>query len=244
MHEVPIECSDSTWRQPIPAQPGPMRAAVLDQVVARIDALGEQRLRVVVDGLTAAGKTSFGRELARGLARMGRPVYRATLDDFKRPWRDRYRYDRESAEGYYRNASDIDALRSLLLDPAAPTGDGVIALCSIDPITQIDHSMTTVAMPANGVLVVDGVFAFRPELDAYWDLRVWLEIDPEVSMRRGVERDAEMDGGVEESTRLHRDRYLAGELLYIAEVDPRAVADVVVDNTDFERPHLLRLDRP
>ena len=95
-------------------------------------------------------------------------------------------------------------------------------------------------MPPNGVLIVDGVFAFRPEIDSYWDLRVWIEIDPELSVRRGMERDAAMDGTAEESEALHRDRFLVGELLYIDEVDPRSFVEVIVDNTDFDRPRLVR----
>jgi len=95
-------------------------------------------------------------------------------------------------------------------------------------------------MPPNGVLVVDGVFAFRPEIDPYWDLRVWIEIDPELSVRRGVARDAELVGGADEAEALHRDRYLVGELLYVHEVDPRSFVEIVLDNTDFDRPRLVR----
>ncbi len=128
----------------------------------------------------------------------------------------------------------------LLLDPSAATADGVVALCSIDPLTQVDHSAVKSAMPPNGVLVVDGVFAYRPEINGYWDFRVWIEVAPELSVRRGVERDRACEGGDLETEALHRDRYLVGEMLYIDEVDPRALVDVIVDNTDFDRPRLIR----
>jgi uridine kinase len=205
-----------------------------------IDSLGDHRLRIAIDGLTAAGKTSLGHELALGLSRRGRPVLRASLDDFKRPWSERHLYDRLSGEGYYRNAFDGDAACRLLLDPSEPAADGLVALCSIDPLTQIDHSAVKSAMPENGVLIVDGVFAYRPEINPYWDLRLWVEIDAELSIRRGIERDAEMSGSAEEAEALHRDRYLVGELLYIDEVDPRSFVEVILDNTDFDNPQLLR----
>ena len=205
-----------------------------------VEALGDHRVQVAIDGLTAAGKTSFGHEVARGLARCGRPVLRASLDDFKRPWSDRHLYDRESGEGYYRNAFDGEAARRLLLEPSGPRGDGLVALCSIDPLTQIDHATVKSVMPPNGVLIVDGVFAYRPEFNPYWDLRVWLEIGAELSVRRGMERDAEMEGGPEEAEALHRDRYLVSEALYISEVDPRSFVDVIIDNTEFDRPSLFR----
>ena len=238
--EATIEFSVSTWQQPMPRAPSPTRAGILDRLVEMIDSLGPHRLRVAIDGFTAAGKTSLGHELAQGLSRRGRPVFRASLDDFKRPWSERHLYDRQSGEGYYRNAFDREAACRLLLDPSHPTADGLVALCSIDPLTQIDHSAVKSAMPANGVLIVDGVFAYRPEINAYWDLRIWVEIDAELSVRRGIERDREMDGGAEAAEALHRDRYLVGELLYLDEVDPRSFVEVIVDNTDFDNPRVVR----
>lgn len=240
MTEATVEFSVSTWQQPMPRAPSPARARVLDRLVEMIDSLGSHRLRVAIDGLTAAGKTSLGHELARGLSRRGRPVLRASLDDFKRPWSERHLYDRLSGEGYYRNAFDRDAARRLLLDPSEPTADGLVSLCSIDPLTQIDHSAVKSAMPANGVLIVDGVFAYRQEINAYWDLRIWIEIDAELSVSRGIERDIEIEGSAEEAEALHRDRYLVGELLYIDEVDPRSFVEVIVDNTDFDSPRVVR----
>ncbi|MDP9334724.1 MAG: uridine kinase, partial [Actinomycetota bacterium] len=178
-----------------------------------IDARGDHRLRIALDGLTAAGKTSLGHELAHGLARRGRPAFRASLDDFKRPWSETHLYDRVSGEGYYRNACDCEAVRRLLLEPSDPARDGRVALCSVDPLTQVDHSDIKTRMSRNGVLLVDGVFACRPEINSYWDLRVWVEIAPELSVRRGTDRDAEMEGGAQEAAALHRGRYLASEML-------------------------------
>jgi uridine kinase len=234
-----VELSQSTWQQPWPAGIDPRRLSVLHRVVDRVQALGNARLCVAVDGRTAAGKTTLGHELASLLADAGRVVLRASLDDFKRPWAERHRYDRVSGEGYYRNAFDLDAIRDLLLAPAQPTGTGLVALCSIDPITQIAHSGTRVRLPNDGVLIVDGVFAIRPELDRYWDLRVWIDIDPELSIRRGTARDGTREGEADAEA-LHRERYASSERLYIAEADPVARADVIIDNTRPNRPTLLR----
>jgi uridine kinase len=238
--EVGVHFSVSTWQQPMPPRASAERTWLVARLADLVERRGAHRLRIALDGLTAAGKTSLGHELARVLAERGRPTFRASLDDFKRPWRDAHRYDRVSGEGYYRNAFDREAIRRLLLEPAAADGRGEVALCSIDPLTQIDHAHVRTVIPPDGVLVVDGVFAFHPALDACWDLRIWVEIDAELSVRRGTERDAAMEGGAEQAETLHRSRYLAAELLYIEEVDPRAIADVVVDNTDFDRPRLVR----
>lgn len=226
-----IQNSVSTWAQPAPREASQDRTRLLAAVAQRVLALGPGRLRVAVDGRTASGKTSFGHELAEALAASGRPVLRASLDDFKRPWRERGLYDRESGEGYYRNAFDYDAVVRLLLQPME--GDRVCALCSIDPRTQIDHSDVKVVAAPDAILVVDGVFAFRPELNDRWDLRIWLEVDTADSIARGLARDGG-DGAV------MRDRYVVSEDLYAAEVDPAARADVVIDNRRFDQPRALK----
>jgi uridine kinase len=232
--------SVSTWRQPEPEPLSPARTAVVEEVAARIHELSPRRLRVAVDGFTAAGKTSFGHELAAALRRLGRSTLRASFDDFKNSWREARElgYDRISGEGYYRNAYDFASARELLLRPAGADGSGVVVLCARDPLTGEDHRQVSVEAPDDAVLVVDSVFAFRPEYDEFWDFRVWVEVDPAVSLARGVARDTGSEGGVDEATKLHRDRYHAAEAIYLAEVGPRALADVVVDNGDFANPRL------
>jgi uridine kinase len=228
----------------MPPDGGPERARVVDQLVTIVNSVGDRRVRVAIDGLTAAGKTSLGHELGRGLVALGRTTLRASLDDFKRPWCEAHRYDRVSGEGYYRNAFEYDAVRRLLLDPSDPNGDGRVALCSIDTLTPVDHSTETTEMPASSVLVVDGVFACRPELNSFWDLRIWVAIDPELSVLRGTARDAAAEGGAAEAEQLHRDRYLASEVIYIGEADPLSVVDVIVDNTNFDHPQISRERNP
>lgn len=233
-----VHLSVSTWQQPVPAETSPERSAVLDRLVERISSLGLGRLRIAIDGLTASGKTTFGHELARHIARAGRPVLRASLDDFKRPWNQRHLYDRESAEGYYRNAFDYARLVELLLNPCAPEGSGSCSLCSIDPLTQVDHSAVVTKAPQNAILVVDGVFALRPEINDHWDFRIWLDVDAVLAERRGAQRDGSRDDP--DPRRLHRERYLPAELLYISEAHPQALADVVIDNSRFTHPQVLR----
>jgi uridine kinase len=232
-----VHLSASTWRQPLPPAASPERAALIEHVAKRILATSDGRLRVGIDGLTASGKTSFGHELAERISCAGRPVLRASLDDFKKPWRDRHLYDRESGEGYYRNAFDYAVVTALLLEPAGVAGSGNCVLCSIDPLTQVDHSAVITCAAADAVLIVDGVFAFRPEVNDNWDFRIWLDIDPELSLRRGARRDESWAGS--EAENVHRERYLVAERLYIEEVDPIQLVDLVIDNSSFDRPRIV-----
>ena len=226
--------SVSTWQQPDPPDASPLRIEVVDEVAGRILRLSRGRLRVAIDGRTGAGKTCFGHELGAAIRRRGRPTLRASFDDFKHPWRHarEHGYDRTTGAGYYRNAYDFEAARELLLRPLGPGGDGIVALCANDPLTGQDCREVVVVAPPDAVLIVDSVFAFRPEYDAFWDYRIWLEVDPAVALERGVHRDQSREGA-EEAARVHRERYGAAEELYVSEVGPRWRADVVLDNTEL-----------
>jgi uridine kinase len=232
--------SVSTWRQPAPPPASAARTALVGDVAARVAGLGPGRLRLAIDGLSCAGKTSFGHELAAALRDLGRPTIRASMDDFKNPWREARElgYDRVSGEGYYRNAYDLRSARELLLAPAAPGGSGRLVLCAHDPLTGEDHRDTTITAPGDGVLIVDSVFAFRPEYNSFWDYRIWLEVDAGLALRRGVARDAALEGALQ-AERVHRDRYHTAEMIYMAEVGPKLLADLIIDNSDFARPVIL-----
>jgi uridine kinase len=217
------------------------RSDLVTRVAADILARSDGRIRVAIDGRTAAGKTSFGHELAAAVRAFDRPTLRASLDDFKHPWphASEHGYDRVSGKGYYRNAHDHESVRRLLLEPAGPTGSGQVVLCAHDPLTGIDHRDVIVQARPNAVLIVDTVFAFRPEWDDLWDYRIWLEVAAAQSLARGVARDSSTDGA-DEATRVHQDRYAVAEAVYIAEVDPVSRADVVIDNHDWAAPRVLR----
>jgi uridine kinase len=233
--------SVSTWHQPEPGPVSAARTALVADVAAWISRLDAGRIRIAVDGFTAAGKTCFGHELAAALRALERPTLRASLDDFKNPWRDAQElgYDRISGEGYYRNAYDFSSARELLLTPAGRDGSGEVVLCAHDPLTGEDHRDTVVSAPRDAVLIVDSVFAFRPEYDDLWDYRIWLDVDAADSLARGIERDREREG-LDAATRLHRDRYHGAELIYVAEVRPLARADLVIDNRVLANPRILQ----
>lgn len=213
---------------------------MIGDIASKIANLSKCRLRVAIDGRTASGKTTFGDELAAALRLLGRSTLRTSLDDFKKPWRDAKEkgYDRTSGEGYYRNAYDFESATELLLKPAGPEGSGQIVLCAHDPLTGQDHRNVFVTASDEAILIVDTVFAFRPEYNVFWDFRIWIEVSPRVSLERGIARDSDAEG-LEAATSVHRDRYQVAVDIYIEEVNPCSLVDVRIDNTDFSCPLIL-----
>jgi uridine kinase len=77
-------------------------------------------------------------------------------------------------------------------------------------------------LAAEGLLIVDGIFLQRPELNDLWDFRIFVHVELEESIKRGVARDGP------ETEELYRRRYTPGQRLYLGSVRPRELADVVV----------------
>jgi uridine kinase len=140
--------------------------------------------------------------LADELAALVPGATRLSADDFLRPPAERYRRGRDSAEGYYLDSFDHDRLRA------------------------------AVAASTAAVVLVDGVFLLRPELNDLWDFRVFADVEPEEALRRALARD----GG--ELERLYRMRYLPGQQIYLDAVRPQTLANAIIDNNDLERPVL------
>lgn len=212
------------------------RAAVLVAVAARIDALPTGRpVRVAVDGVTAAGKSTFADEL---VAHVRRPVVRATVDDFHRPSIERHARG-EGPESYYNDTFDLARLRSFLLDPLAPNGDRRYRTASFDLRDDVAVDAPVCVAPQDTALVLDGLFLLRPELAGIWDLSVFLAADRTIALERAIARDASWLGGAGPARVRYESRYVPGETLYLEAADPASRADVVIENTDPDRPRLL-----
>jgi uridine kinase len=99
---------------------------------------------------------------------------------------------------------------------------------------SFDHAALRAAVRrARAVVLVDGIFLMRPELDDLWGFRVYVAVAEEESLGRGIKRDGA------EAERFYRARYLPGQRLYDSQARPRERADVVVENDDVERPRLV-----
>lgn len=216
-----------------------LRDEVLREVAAALPdpaALGRP-VRVAVDGVDGAGKTTFADELAAVLRADGRHVLRASVDGFHRPAAQRYRRGRRSPEGFFHDAFDLDALRRVLLDPLGPdaTGPRRVRTSVHDLTTDTDPGTPWREVPAATLLLVDGVFLHRDELVGTWDTSVWLE----VPFAETYARMAVRDGCPPDPLDPANARYRQGQLLYLAACSPADRAALVVDNTDLDAPRVL-----
>jgi uridine kinase len=211
-----------------------MTASPRGRVLGRIaDHLAARRLghplRVAVDGITAAGKTTLARELTAMVAARGRPAVHLSMDGFHHPRAHRHRAGRDSADGYYTDAYDFAAFARLVLDPLGPGGDRRYRSQILDLASDTAVDDPPVTAEEDTVVVVDGSFLQR-DLAGRWDEIIFVDTPFDLALARGKLRDAPLFGGVEEAAAAFDRRYHAASRRYLAEVNPQASATIVVGN--------------
>ncbi len=214
-------------------------ASLLSRLAILITSLHPERIvRVGIDGVDGAGKTTLADALAPLVSARGRPAIRASVDDFHHPQAIRYARGRYSPDGYYLDSYDYGAFRKLLLDPLSPHGSGRFTARSFDYRTDQPVAADPQQAGPTSALIVDGIFLHRTELRPYWDLSIFLKVDFEISLPRGAQRGP-APGQADPDAPLNQ-RYLRGQQRYLDECMPEQLAEIVVDYNDLREPKVLK----
>jgi uridine kinase len=213
-----------------------VRPVVIAQVADSVPtAVGEDCVRVAVDGVDGSGKTVFADELAAELAARGRSVVRVSADDWHQVRELRYARGRASPEGFWLDSYDYARLRAEVLEPLGPGGSRDYRPRGHD--LESDEVLTGPLShaPAGSVVLVDGLFLQRAELDGCFDFAIWLDVPFEETAARMARRDGTSPDPEDPSLQ----RYVGAQRTYFAERTPWNRADLVVDNTDLAAPFVV-----
>lgn len=195
-----------------PLTPDALRTEIADTIVATGAA------RVLVDGAPPARPDVLADGLVDLLRVRSRAVVRVSAWDFLRPASVRLERGRTDPDAFHDDWLDAGALRREVLD-AAISGSVLPKLWDVETDRAVRASR--VEVPAGGVVIVDGPLLLGRGLPA--ELAVHLALSPG-ALRRGTPDDEAWT--------------LPAYARYAAEVDPEAVADLVVRADHPERPAL------
>lgn len=193
-------------------------------IVARTPAPPGRTVLIAVDGVDGSGKTTFAARLAVEYQRTGRPALLVHEDNFLNPRRVRYRLGRDSPDGFFRDTYDLAALTANVLDPLG-RGGRRITPAVFDHRADAPVDAEPVDVPADGVVIVEGMFLHRDELAGRWDLSVFLDVPFAETARRMAVRDGS-DPDPEHPS-LHR--YVEGQRIYLSR-RPHERATLVIAN--------------
>ncbi len=179
----------------------------LDRAVELISERVRDRVRqdpaapvfVGISGIDCSGKTTLAKALLPTLGDDGFATEIVSADDYIIPRADRRR-DPVPHIDYFENTFDHTALAAHVAELRKGGAD---------------------------VVVAEGVFLFRRELVDLWELRVWLEMGAEQSVRRGAKRDAEYFGSEDKARAEYERRFVPAYNYHLERDRPAEQADLV-----------------
>jgi phosphoglycolate phosphatase-like HAD superfamily hydrolase/uridine kinase len=182
-----------------------------------------------INGIDGAGKTEFATALETYLSTQGHQTQLIHLDNFHNPKATRYSGN-DQADNYYNKSFNISLVVEKLLSPIKEKRPMSFSLKALDPDTDKYEVDKEYSIDHNTIVIFEGVFLFRGELSSYIDYKVFLDIPLEESKRRAIIRDSEA------IVKKYDEKYLPAQVKYMKKYPPTKVADIVIDNTNWEYP--------
>jgi uridine kinase len=209
----------------------PATDSQLPGLVARIlrvrAAANPQRATLVaVSGIDASGKGHVAGQLDEALTREGVRVARIGIDPWLNPPLVR-ESPIDSGPHFYRHAFDLDRHFTALIDPlcARRAIDLRVRLGGQSGVATGHHFL----FQGIDVVLLEGIFLFRRDLRARYDLRIWVECSFQSALHRALVRNQE---GLppDDIRKAYATIYIPAQHEHIRLDDPKAAADVVFDN--------------
>lgn len=213
---------------------------LLSERILEIDT--QRPLLIGINGVDGSGKTHFSKELENYLsANTNRQIINASIDDFHNPKEIRYQKGENSPGGYYYDSFDLESFKKFLFTPILD-GNSKIKTKIFDHKSNNKVNEPFTIIDKDAIVIVEGVFLFRKELVDYFDLKIFIDVDFKYTVARAIERDKKKKETLAEKEQVNEKylkRYIPGQKLYLEDVKPIELADIVFDNTVFNEPVLL-----
>lgn len=195
-------------------------ARLLDELADRIASTHPDRwLRVALDGPAAADPDALAHALVDPVRVRGRAARVILASDFLRPASTRLELGHTNPDSFYERWLDESGLRREVLSRLSPTGSGDILPRLWDPHTDRATRADYEPVPPGAAVIVSGALLLGSGLP--FDLTIHLALSPAALARR---------------TPAAQRWTLPAYTRYQAEVDPRALADVVIRSDDPNHP--------
>jgi uridine kinase len=159
-----------------------------------------------INGIDCAGKTTLAKDLSGQLEQSGIKNKIFHIDDFNDPKVERETY-RAFASGNW-NENDFDRYYESIID------------------FQQAREAVEEAAAKNEIVIVEGIFIFRPKLNITFNYRIYLEVDASVALTRFEERRRLK--GDDRPVEIFKDIWVRAHNKYVSEVGPRQISDLII----------------
>ncbi len=211
----------------------------IEQHVLSIQQKKEKPVLLAINGIEGTGKTVFAGQLTDYLNSIYIKSILVGIDGFHFNKATRYRQGRDSAKGYYEDSYDELAFVEKVLK-SSQSDDPNYTKASHDLETDEYLNLEPIKLDNDTVLITDGAYLFKANYRAHWDLKIYLKTSFDIARSRGIARDQHALGGFTQTEKKYKERYHKASEIYLKENEPEKIADLIIDNSNFEDLILLK----
>ncbi|UWX56357.1 hypothetical protein NYZ99_09215 [Maribacter litopenaei] len=196
-------------------------------------------VRIAINGIEGTGKTVMAEKLTEYLNSKNIRAIQVSIDGFHFNKEVRYKQGRDSAKGYYEDSYDEIAFVEKVLKSSQSEFPNYTS-ATHDLETDEYLNLEPIELENNTVLITDGAYLFKPNYRTHWDLKIYLKTSFEIAMKRGIERDKNSLGGIDLTKEKYEKRYHKSSRMYLNENEPEKIADIIIDNSDFNNLKIIK----
>jgi uridine kinase len=188
---------------------------------------GRKARLIAISGIDGSGKGYVAARLADRLTDKGHQVAVIAADGWLNLPHVRFGDDEPGAH-FYAHAFRFEEMFSCLIDPLVRHG-GVRLLADFTEETASTYREHLYSFEGVDVVLLEGIFLFKRELQQRYDLRLWIDCSFETALERAIARSQE--GLAPSATIAAYERiYFPAEGLHFERDAPRDVADLIYAN--------------
>jgi len=187
------------------------KAMTVEQIATEIKQkqISHKPVLIAVEGFGGASKSTVAQQLKKALGN----TYVIGIDDFI----VKERLLETSADEVLFDRKRLEQQILMQVHNGQPT--------TYQRLEWVDNKLSEpIEVPTTDYLIIEGISTTHPDIEEYFDYKVWVNTPIEVAKQRGRLRDAGNENEV------HWDLWAKNDLAYQAKYHPELKADFVIDN--------------
>ena len=184
-----------------------------------------------INGIDGSGKTEFAKNFKKFLLSQKINAQIIHIDDFCNSKNIRYSGNNQVYNCFYKTFN-IDCIVRNLLVPAWNNNDFTTELTLLNLHTDKYEIKKKYICDKETIIIFEGVYLFRKEFISYIDYKIFLDISLKECRKKIENRDGK------NTVRKLNKKYLPAQRKYMKESLPLEVADMIVNNSDWDFPKI------
>ncbi|MBX7174311.1 MAG: hypothetical protein K1X72_25285 [Pyrinomonadaceae bacterium] len=198
----------------------------------------EQSLLVGISGIDASGKGFISAKLVKELENKGFRVANINVDG----WLDlpQIRFSQTNpAKIFYEKAIRFDEMFEKLI-LALKENRSIDLIADLIEETAAEFHQHHYFHENIDIILLEGIFLFKPQFIEYFDLKIWIECSFETALQRAIKRNQE-SLSTKETINTYQTIFFPAQTVHLSKDKPIEQADIVFDN---DQEHFAKSKTP